>query len=48
MQINHKWISAEAYAKATGLSPEKAKQMIRNGTLEGTQTEKRLLESQSL
>ncbi len=48
MEINHKWVSAKAYAEATGISSEKAVQMIRNGTLEGTQTEKRLLESQSL
>ena len=39
-KINHKWISAKAYAEATGISPEKAIQMIHNGVLEGTQTDK--------
>lgn len=48
MEINHKWVSAKKYAEETGLSPEKAVQMVHNGTLEGTQTEKRLLENQSV
>lgn len=39
-KINHRWVSAKAYAEATGISPEKAIQMIHNGTLEGTQTDK--------
>lgn len=40
IQVNHKWISASEYAKQTGISPEKAIQMIHNGVLEGTQTDK--------
>lgn len=40
IQVNHKWISAKAYAEQTGISPEKAVQMIKNGVLEGTQTDK--------
>ena len=39
-QVNHKWLSANEYAKQTGISPEKAVQMIKNGVLEGTQTDK--------
>ncbi len=38
-KVNHKWISAKAYAEATGLGPEKVKQFIRTGKLEGLQTE---------
>lgn len=37
--INHKWVSAKAYAEATGLGVEKVKQFIRAGKLEGLQTE---------
>lgn len=37
--INHKWVSAKAYAEATGLGVEKVKQFIRTGKLEGLQTE---------
>lgn len=37
--VNHKWISAKAYAEATGLGAEKVKQFIRDGKLEGLQTE---------
>lgn len=39
IQVNHKWISATEYAKQTGLGPEKVKQFIRAGKLEGEQTE---------
>lgn len=38
-KINHKWVSARAYAEATGLGTEKVKQFIRSGKLEGEQTE---------
>lgn len=38
-KINHKWVSAKAYAEATGLGAEKVKQFIRDGKLEGLQTE---------
>lgn len=38
-KINHKWVSAKAYAEATGLGVEKVKQFIRTGKLEGLQTE---------
>lgn len=38
-KINHKWVSARAYAEATGLGVEKVKQFIRNGKIEGEQTE---------
>lgn len=38
-KINHKWVSAKAYAEATGLGVEKVKQFIRAGKLEGFQTE---------
>ncbi len=39
VNVNHKWISATEYAKQTGLGPEKVKQFIRAGKLEGEQTE---------
>lgn len=38
-KINHKWVSAKAYAEATGLGVEKVKQFIRAGKIEGEQTE---------
>lgn len=38
-EVNHKWVSAKAYAEATGLGPEIIKQFIRAGKLEGLQTE---------
>lgn len=40
MEINHKWISAKKYAEETGLSPEKVTQFIRDGKIEGLQTDK--------
>lgn len=39
MSINHKWMSATEYARQTGLGVEKVKQFIRNGKIEGEQTE---------
>lgn len=39
VEVNHKWVSAKAYAEATGLGVEKVKQFIRAGKLEGLQTE---------
>lgn len=39
MGVNHKWLSARAYAKQTGLGEEKVKQFIRTGKIEGLQTE---------
>lgn len=39
LEINHKWISANEYAKQTGLGAEKVKQFIRAGKIEGEQTE---------
>ena len=38
-QVNHKWISARAYAKETGLGEEKLKQFIKAEKLEGLITE---------
>lgn len=38
-KINHKWMSAKAYAEATGLGVEKVKQFIRDGKIEGLKTE---------
>lgn len=38
-KVNHKWISAKAYAEATGLGPEIVKQFIREGKLEGEITD---------
>lgn len=39
MSVNHKWVSATEYARQTGLGVEKVKQFIRDGKLEGEQTE---------
>lgn len=39
IQVNHKWISARAYAKQTGLGEEKVKQFIKNGKIEGELTD---------
>lgn len=39
MLVNHKWMSAAEYARQTGLGVEKVKQFIRDGKLEGEQTE---------
>lgn len=39
MSVNHKWLSATEYARQTGLGVEKVKQFIRDGKLEGLQTE---------
>lgn len=39
MSINHKWVSATEYARQTKLGVEKVKQFIRDGKLEGEQTE---------
>lgn len=38
-KINHRWISAKAYAEATGLGSEIVKQFVRDGKLEGEITE---------
>ncbi len=38
IQINHKWISANEYAKQTGLGVEKVKQFIAAGKIEGEKT----------
>ncbi len=39
IQVNHKWLSAKAYAEQTGLGVEKVKQFIRAGKIEGEQTD---------
>lgn len=39
MEVNHKWMSARAYAKATGLGEEKVKQFIKAGKIEGQMTD---------
>lgn len=39
MEVNHKWFSATEYARQTKLGVEKVKQFIRDGKLEGEQTE---------
>lgn len=39
VQVNHKWLSANEYAKQTGLGVEKVKQFIRAGKIEGEKTE---------
>lgn len=39
MTVNHRWMSATKYAQQTGLGVEKVKQFIREGKIEGTQTE---------
>ena len=39
MSVNHKWLSASEYARQTGLGVGKVKQFIRDGKLEGLQTE---------
>ena len=39
MAVNHSWMSATEYARQTGLGVEKVKQFIRDGKLEGEQTE---------
>jgi hypothetical protein len=38
-ELNHTWMSAKKYAEETGLGAEKVKQFIRDGKLEGLQTE---------
>ena len=38
-KVGHKWLSAVAYAKQTGLGVEEVKKMIRNGELKGHITE---------
>lgn len=38
-KINYKWYSAKAYSEATGLGQLIVKQFIRDGKLEGEQTE---------
>ena len=39
IQVNHKWISAQKYARETGLGVEKVKQFIRAKKIEGEQTD---------
>ena len=39
MAVNHRWMSATEYARQTGLGVEKVKQFIRDGKIEGEQTE---------
>ena len=39
VQVNHKWLSAKAYAEQTGLGVDKVKQFIRTGKIEGEQTD---------